>query len=110
MPWISSTSGIFKSNYGATLWLPSTGVPNGNYLSAGYGVANYCGSTTAQQPFYQVDGTVKYGPLEDETLDFLTMMHQWYTEGLIYPDFINNMAPLCNGCQCHCRRLRGHLV
>ncbi len=83
----------FKSNYGATLWLPSTGVPNGNYLSAGYGVANYCGSTTAQQPFYQVDGTVKYGPLEDETLDFLTMMHQWYTEGLIYPDFINNMAP-----------------
>ena len=83
----------FHSSYGATLWLPNTGVPNGNYLSAGYGVANYVGSTTAQQPFYQVDGEVRYGPLEDATLDFLTMLHQWYGEGLIYPDFINNMAP-----------------
>ncbi len=37
--------------------------------------------------FYQVQGVVKYGPLEPAFKDFLKTMAQWYQEGLIDPDF-----------------------
>ena len=33
------------------------------------------------------DGEVLYGPVTDEYKDFLEMMKQWYSEGLIYSDF-----------------------
>ncbi len=36
-------------------------------------------------PFYQVDGVVKYGLIEDSYKDYLTMLAQWYSEGLIHP-------------------------
>jgi putative aldouronate transport system substrate-binding protein len=38
--------------------------------------------------FYQVDGTVKYGPLQPEYKDFLATMVDWYKEGLIDPDVV----------------------
>ena len=37
--------------------------------------------------FYVDNGEVKYGPIQDEFLDYLTTMNQWYEEGLINPDF-----------------------
>lgn len=37
--------------------------------------------------FYQEDGVVKYGVLQDEFLDYLTVMNQWYNEGLFEKDF-----------------------
>jgi len=37
--------------------------------------------------FFQVDGKVKYGPIEPEFKDYLTMMNEWYSEGLIDPNF-----------------------
>ena len=37
--------------------------------------------------FYQVDGTVKFGPMQDEYKQFLTVMKRWYDEKLIDPDF-----------------------
>lgn len=33
------------------------------------------------------DGKVGYGPMQDGLEDYLTMMKQWYDEGLIDPDF-----------------------
>lgn len=83
----------FNSEYGATLWLPSACIPDGNYLSAGYGIATYIGQNASQQPFYQVGGEVHWGPVEDEALEFLTMMNKWYSEGLIYKDFFTVTAP-----------------
>ena len=53
------------------------GIDYGEFM-AGYGVAPY---------FYQVDGTVKYGPLEDGYKDYLTMMNRWWSEGLLDKDF-----------------------
>ncbi|MBQ8087757.1 MAG: extracellular solute-binding protein [Clostridia bacterium] len=47
------------------------------YMS-GYGVA---------QGFYQEDGQVKYGPIEDGYGEYLDMMRDWFEEGLIYKDF-----------------------
>ncbi|MGI6576524.1 MAG: hypothetical protein ACOX1Q_00450 [Eubacteriales bacterium] len=45
---------------------------------AGFGVS---------RGFYQVDGKVKYGPIEPGFKDYLTLMNQWYSEGLIDPNF-----------------------
>ncbi|MDL2232124.1 extracellular solute-binding protein [Ruminococcaceae bacterium OttesenSCG-928-L11] len=37
--------------------------------------------------FYQVDGKVKYGPVEDNFNEYLEMMKKWYAEGLIDQSF-----------------------
>ena len=79
----------FKDKLGieAPLFTSKYGIDNGEFM-AGYGVAPY---------FYQVDGTVKYGPLEDGYKDYLTMMADWYKKGLIDPDFDTRT------CTCLCR-------
>ena len=89
----------FRDNYGATMWIPFSGSPLGNYLGAGYGVAStYLTFMSGREPFYQVDGEVKFGPMEDGFFDYLTMLNQWYEEGLIWSDFASyterfNMPP-----------------
>lgn len=45
---------------------------------AGYDTAPY---------FYQRDGKVCYGPLDDQYKEYLTMLHQWWEEGLLDKDF-----------------------
>lgn len=70
----------FKNELGAEtpLLLPANLIPADDSLIAGFGIG---------QRFYQVDGTVKYGPLEDAYRDFIATMRQWYEEGLIDPEF-----------------------
>ena len=69
----------FKDELGieAPFYTSKYGIDYGEFM-AGYGVAPY---------FYQVDGTVKYGPMQDEYKEYLTMMHDWYEKGLLDPDF-----------------------
>ena len=72
-----------EKNCEAPLMIGSTGtIENGAFITA-YGVA---------PEFYQADGTVKYGPIEDGYKDYLTTMAQWYEEGLIDPNFVANDA------------------
>lgn len=52
-------------------------------LSGGYGV---------NDTFINVDGTVHYSPIEAGYREYLTMMNQWYTEGLIDPDFLSQVS------------------
>lgn len=54
--------------------------------------------------WYQVDGNVKFGPLEPGFKSYITMMSQWFSEGLIDPDFFGragifggDMALFMNG-------------
>ncbi len=83
----------FKSELGvkAPLWFSYTGGTLNAYLSNGFGVTNSDSTTGAAVPsfFMAVDGKVKYSPLEEGFYDYLSLMHQWYEEGLISPDFIN---------------------
>lgn len=44
------------------------------------------GFGTARE-FFVDDGTVKYGPMEDGYKDYLELMKQWYSEGLIDQSF-----------------------
>jgi len=60
---------LYTSRYGIDIF--------GEFM-AGYGTAPY---------FYQDGGTVKYGPLDDEYKEYLTMLNQWYSEGLLDTDF-----------------------
>lgn len=76
----------FKENYGATLWLTAYGGVPGD-LSGGYGIMEYCGG--AGFPTWVEDGAFKFSPNEDEFKDYIKMLHQWYDEGLIYPDFLS---------------------
>ncbi len=77
-----------KEAYGACMWIPYTGSPMGNYLGAGFGIAtSYMTHLRGREPFYQVDGEIRFGPIEPEYYDFLELMTQWYAEGLIWSDF-----------------------
>ncbi len=74
----------FKDELGieAPFYTGKYGIDNGEFM-AGYGVAPY---------FYQVDGTVKYGPLEEGYKEYLTMMHDWFEKGLLDPDFATRQS------------------
>ena len=76
----------FKENYhGGALWTPSTGTHwHSEFLSA-WNIGN---------AFYNVNGEVRYGPIQPEYKEYLTMMHDWYSRGLIHRDFTSNLDPL----------------
>ena len=57
----------------------SSGV-EGN-LIAGYNIA---------AGFYQVDGEIRYGAIQPEFKEYLTMMNKWYSEGLVRDAFLSN--------------------
>lgn len=76
----------FKENYGATLWITAYGGVPGDF-SGGYGVAEYSGG--AGFPTWVEDGEFKFAVMEEGLKEYLTMMNQWYSEGLIYPDFLS---------------------
>lgn len=73
------------------LILSKDGSQNCSWLGGGLGVM----TTVGWRPFYglniyQVDGTVKLGLLEPEYREYLEMLAQWYSEGLLYRDFFTN--------------------
>ena len=59
------------------LFLASSGVDLFNFLNGGFGV---------MADFYNENGVVKYGPMEDGFLDYLTQMYRWYRNGADYID------------------------
>ena len=63
----------------APLYLMNNGATTYNEWSAGFGVA---------QGFYNEDGTVKFGAIQDSWKQYLMLMNQWYAEGLLDPDFM----------------------
>ena len=78
-----------KSTYhpAQPLRIPERGTTDYNNFCAGFGIS--LGSRSANHGFYQVDGTVHYGPLEDGFTQYLTLLHQWYQEGIITSKFLD---------------------
>ena len=71
----------FKEKLGAEspLLLPQNGYDGSGYmLMSAYGVSN---------SYYNDNGTVKFGPMEDGYRQYLETMKQWYAEGLIDQEF-----------------------
>ncbi len=69
----------FKEQLGieAPFYTSKKGIDHGEFM-AGFGIA---------PRFYQVDGTVKFGPMEDAYKEYLTLLNDWYKKGLLDPDF-----------------------
>lgn len=65
-------------NIEAPLYTTKYGIDTTGELMAGYGTAPY---------FYNDNGTVKFGPLDDEYKEYLELLHKWYKEGLLDKDF-----------------------
>lgn len=83
----------FKEAYDPayTFLLPNTISAQNNYFSSGFGVLSYTANARGRvtDPFYQVDGKVKFSLLEDEFRDYIALLNQWYEEGLISRDFVS---------------------
>lgn len=59
-------------------------------LGGGYNVAGFAaGGTASTLGYYVEDGVVKSTLTAENYRDYLVMLNQWYTEGLIDHDFIN---------------------
>lgn len=65
-------------------------------LTEGYNVATYnvsgsggAGGSGSSLPYYVEDGVVKCSFIEDGYRDYLTMIHDWYKEGLMDSDFVS---------------------
>ncbi len=69
----------FKDRLGAdaALWIPYNGTLSG-YLIAGFGTTN---------GVLDRDGTIEYGPITEQFRDYLRLLNQWYSEGLIFDEF-----------------------
>lgn len=65
-------------NIEAPLYTSQYGIDTTGELMAGYGTAPY---------FYNKDGKVMFGPLDDEYKEYLELLHKWYMEGLLDQDF-----------------------
>lgn len=70
-----------KKNASAPLVIPTNTGVQGDLLN-GYNIGNY----------YQVDGEVRFGPMQPEFKEYLTMMNQWYNEGLLSDSFLTSQA------------------
>lgn len=47
-----------------------------------------------QVSYYEVDGEIKYGPIEDGFYNYLAKMKEWYSKGYIYKDFASRTNDL----------------
>lgn len=59
-------------------------------LISSYGSARYddwMAGFGVDQSFFQQDGQIKFGPMEDGYGEYVELMAKWYQEGLIYTDF-----------------------
>lgn len=74
----------FKNDYACAepLLMFSTGFLDNDFLCAGMGVT--------QNGYYVEDGEVKYCYTEDGFREYCRLINQWYTEGLLSRDFLNN--------------------
>lgn len=78
----------FRDAYGAGLWLDNYGAQRNNVLSAGYDVHSNNSNPTVR-PFRVIDGTVAYSAGTEDYREYVTMLHSWWEEGLIYRDFLS---------------------
>lgn len=81
----------FQNAYGAGLWLDSNGSQRNDVLSAGYNVHSNNSDPTVR-PFRVIDGVVEYSAGTEDYREYITMLHGWWQDGLIYRDFLSQQS------------------
>ncbi len=67
------------------LALDANGASKYDGLTAGFGI--HLKNITTNHAFFLDGGKIMYGPLTEGYRQYVTMMAQWYSEGLVDPDF-----------------------
>lgn len=71
------------------LMLPKGIVHTANSLCSGFGVlGTFSAFPMVSEPYYQVDGEVKYGVVEPGFKEYMEMISGWYAEGIISSEFM----------------------
>ncbi len=60
---------------------------NGSFM-LGFG-SKFWGGYDIDDSWFQIDGEVKYGPIEDGYRDYIAMLARWYEQGLMSDSFMN---------------------
>lgn len=78
----------FKTTYdcAAPIFLGSNGVASSTGLICAFGVPGYT-DDSPQSHLFQIDGKVQSSLLTEEYKDYITMLADWYSRGLIDSDF-----------------------
>jgi putative aldouronate transport system substrate-binding protein len=88
----------FQSELGLTeaLMMPAGIVHTSNALCSGYGVfGGFSTSPMVTEPYYVVDGEVKFGIIEEGFKEYMEMFSTYYAEGIISADFMSkNTNPM----------------
>lgn len=77
-----------KSTYGLQYGMQKEGFDHA--LLMGYNLTPAGSEGTGSSGFRVVDGKVSPSSVADEMYDYITMIRDWYAEGLIFTDFISN--------------------
>lgn len=79
----------FKTEFGAeNAFLMTEALQPGWLLAGGYGVSGYQFEGQDQHShMFQIDGVVKSSLIEDGYRDYITMLNNWYSDGLFSSDF-----------------------
>lgn len=87
----------FQSELGVTHPMPMhhLGVYLTNSLVMGYDTLAATAPGRGMYPFYQIDGVVEYGLTSDGYREYVSMLAQWYADGILDPDF-TSPAPTSN--------------
>ncbi len=83
-------AGMKSLGMSSPLWVNYYGIGQAQTLSAGYDIAATYDSMSGSVPFFVEDGEVVFTWTNDRFKDYLTMMNEWYSEGLIWTDFMND--------------------
>ena len=87
----------FRDNFGCTsaYGLAADGVTTPGSMQGAYDLVVPLSSDS--NGFYQIDGKIHYGPMEDSFKDMLTTLNTWFSEGLIASDFVSDTMSAASG-------------
>jgi putative aldouronate transport system substrate-binding protein len=89
----------FKDKYDLTdpLYMVGDGILDNDQISASFGVALKFNSITGEGGFYvDEDGQIQFGYTQEGFVEYVTLMHSWYEEGLLSSDFVSNTTDYMN--------------
>ncbi len=82
-------TGMKNSGVSDPMWVIYYGLGQYNSLAAGYNTAPVY-NPMGYMPFYVNDGSIVFSWTDTNFKDYLTMLSQWYSEGLIWKDFASD--------------------
>lgn len=79
----------FKSEYDPAYCLNIGTSLGNNWFEPGFGIAVSASGSATSNDFYVEDDVVYAGYTSDRFRDYLTMLHEWYEDGIISSDYVS---------------------